>query len=231
MPLADDIRALRDRALGELAAAHDYFSHSESAWDLVTRTVAANPGLSFYNPATGTTAAGADLVALARDYSTRHITEASFLQVLSAFEVFVGGLLRLWLRAFPRSIGGKTVKLEDALDAGDIPTLIDRLIDHELAEVTYKSPRKVFEYLERRIGLPVPPAAEIDQLAEAKASRDVLIHNSGIADAEYLTKAGALARYAAGQPIDIPKPYHRAVWELLLKLTADLANGAAAKVP
>jgi hypothetical protein len=231
MALADDIRALRDQTLAELTAAHDYFFHTEVAWDLVCQLLAGSPGRSFQNAATGTVTTASDLATLSIGYAARHITEATFLQFLSIFEVFVGDLLRLWLRAFPRSIGGKTFKLEDALDAGDLPTLIDRLIDHELAEVTYKSPRKVFEYVERRLGVPLPPAAEIDQLAEAKASRDVLMHNSGVADPEYVTKAGALARYAVGQPLDIPKPYHRAVWQLLLKLTADLADSAAAKVP
>ena len=74
------------------------------------------------------------------------------------FEVFVGDLLRLWLTAHPRAIGGKAVKLEDALDAGDLPTLVARFVDHEVAEVTYKSPRTVFQYIERRIGLPLPTA-------------------------------------------------------------------------
>src|SRR5581483_9960820 len=116
-------------------------------------------------------------------------------------------------------------------DAGDLPTLVDQLIDHELAEVTYKSPRKVFEYMERRIGLAPPLPAEIDQLTEAKASRDVLVHNRSVVDTAYRTKVGALARYAAGQRIDIPKPYHRAVWELLCKLVSDVPAAAAAKAP
>ena len=231
MALADEIRALRDRTLAELTAIHDYFFHTELAWRIVRQDVTNNPNQTFPNAATGTTTTGPELFVLAVDYSTRHITQATFQQFLSIFEVFTGDLLRLWLREFPRAIGGKTFKLEDALDAGDLTNLIDRLIDHEIAEVTYKSPRKVFEYLQRRIGLTIPASAEIDQLAEAKASRDVLIHNKGIADLEYRTKAGSLARYPVGQALDIPKPYHRTVWQLLLKLTADLADGAAAKIP
>ncbi|MDB5308218.1 MAG: hypothetical protein JWO38_2420 [Gemmataceae bacterium] len=229
MGLADDIRTLRDRALAELVAVHDYFFHTEIAWILVRQAASSNPGQGFHNLVTGTTTTAQGLAILSGDYATRHITEATFQQFLAIFEVFTGDLLRLWLTAFPRSIGGKTVKLDDALDAGDLPTLIDQLIDHELAEVTYKSPRKVFEYLERRIGLAVPPAAEIDQLAEAKASRDVLAHSRGVADAAYQTRAGSLARYPAGQPIDIPKPYHRAVWELLCKLVSDVSVAAVAK--
>jgi hypothetical protein len=208
MPLADDIRALRDRTIADLTAVHDYFFQSEVAWGLAGQALSSNPTLAFQNPVTGTTVSGSQLITRAAGYVADHLSSATFQQFLSIFEVFVGDLLRLWLTAFPRAVGGKTVKLEEALDAGDLPTLIARLVDHEIAEVTYKSPRTVFQYLERRIGLPLPSAAKIDQLAEAKAARDVLIHNRGVVDAGYLTKAGTLARYAVGQQIDIPKPYH-----------------------
>jgi hypothetical protein len=230
MALADDIRALRDRTVADLAAAHDYFFHTEAAWALVQQFVTTNPNFQVQNLVTGTTTPGTDLAAQASQYVSGHLAEATFQLFLSIFEVFVGDLLRLWLIAYPRGIGGKTVKLEDALDAGDLATLIARLVDHEIAEVTYKSPRTVFQYIERRIGLPLPPTAEIDQLAEAKASRDVLVHNRGVVDAEYLLKSAALARYAIGIRIEIPKPYHRATWELLKKLVGDLANAAMAKV-
>lgn len=230
MALADDIRTLRDRTLAELSAAHDYYSHSESAWDLV-RQQATTPGLTFHNAVTTTSATGPALAALSRDYFALYVTHATFQQFLNIFEAFVADLLRLWLTEFPRSIGGKTLRLEDALDAGDLPAVVARLVDHEIAEVTYKSPRKVFEYVERRIGVTPPPAVELDRLAEAKATRDVLVHNRGVADAGYLTKAGTLARYAAGQPIDVPKPYHRGVWELLKKLVADVSDAVIAKVP
>lgn len=229
MPLADDIRALRDRTLAELTATHDYFFQSEVAWRLADQTVSATPTLSFQNPATGTTVTGSQLATLATSYVANHLTESTFQQFLSVFEVFIADLLRLWFAAFPRAIGSKTVKLEDALDAGDLDTLVSRLINHEIAEVTYKSPRTVFEYMGRRMGLNLPSVAEIDQLAEAKATRDVLIHNRGVVDNGYLMKAASLARHTAGQRIDIPKPYHRTTWELIQKLVADLADSAAAK--
>jgi hypothetical protein len=229
MPLADDIRALRDRTLAELTAAFDYFHHSELTWVLARQVLVTNPPQTFQNPATGTIVSGSELMALSSSYVMKQLIEANFQQFLSIFEVFVGDLLRLWLTAYPRAIGAKPIKLEEALDAGDLPTLIAHLVDHEIAEVTYKSPRTVFQYLERRIGLSLPPAAEIDQLAEAKAARDVLVHNRGVVDAGYLTKAGPLARFTLGQQIDIPKPYHRSVWELVKKLVTALATGAEAK--
>lgn len=229
MPLADDLRALRDRTLADLAAAHDYFFFTEAAWNVVRQAVTALPPFSVQNLLTGTALSGAELAARGSGYVSGSLTEATFQQFLATFEAFVGDLLRLWLTAFPRGIGGKSVKLEDALDAGDLHTLIAHLVEHEIAEVTYKSTRSVFQYLDRRLGLTLPAAADIDRLAEAKATRDVLVHNRGVADAEYLVKAGALARHPAGERVEVPKPYHRATWELTLKLVAEVADAAAAK--
>jgi hypothetical protein len=229
MPLSDDIRALRDRTLADLDAAHDYFFHTEAAWNVVRQAVTALPPFSVQNLLTGTALSGAELAVRGSGYVSGSLTEATFQQFLATFEAFVGDLLRLWLTAYPRGIGGKTVKLEDALDAGDLPTLVARLVDHEIAEVTYKSTRTVFLYLERRVGLPLPAAADIDRLAEAKATRDVLVHNRGVADAEYRVKAGALARHPAGERVEIPKPYHRETWELVKQLITQVADAAAGK--
>lgn len=229
MALADDILALCDRATAELNAVYDYLFHSQQAWLLANATLASNPAQVFHNPVTGTTISGAQLSVLSARYAEKQLLEATFLQFLSVFEVFVGDLLRLWLTAHPRAIGGKTLKFEDALDAGDMPTLVSQVVDHEVAEVTYRSPRTVFQYLEKRIGLALPPPAEIDRLAEAKATRDVIVHNRGVINDAYLLKAGALARHTAGQFVDIPNPYHRDRWELTAKLVADFSAGALAK--
>jgi hypothetical protein len=64
----------------------------------------------------------------------------------------------------------------------------------------------------------------------AKASRDVLVHNKGIANKTYESKAGNLARFREGEELDIPEDYHRETWELIHKVVADVSNAAIAKV-
>ena len=80
-----------------------------------------------------------------------------------------------------------------------------------------------------KLGCPTPD--EIEKIAEAKASRDVLVHNRGVAGKTYESKVGKLARYKDGQRIDIPEPYHRETWELIRKVITDISNAAIAKVP
>ena len=80
-----------------------------------------------------------------------------------------------------------------------------------------------------KLGCPTPE--EIERLAEAKASRDVLSHNRGVANRVYGQKAGRLARFEDGQRIEIDGPYFRAAWELLLKIADDVCGAALGKVP
>jgi hypothetical protein len=139
--------------------------------------------------------------------------------------------LRLWLVAYPRSLGARQVEFRAILDAPDKDAITLLVVNKELNELLYERPAAWFDYLEQRARLGCPTEGEIDQFTEAKASRDVLVHNRGVANWVYEAKAGKLARYQSGERIEIPEPYHRQTWELLRKIVADLSGAAAAKGP
>jgi len=103
-------------------------------------------------------------------------------------------------------------------------------LNKELNEILYERPTGWFKYLEDKAKLGCPTPDEIDRIAEAKASRDVLVHNRGVASKIYESKAGALARHKDGQRMDISEQYHREIWELLRKVVTDMADAAIAKV-
>jgi hypothetical protein len=119
MPLSDDLRSLRDRVLGELTSAHDYYSDTKIAWELVCDHIAAGNSLTIRNPVTGTVTTQKELELRSRGYVTEQLTEATFQQFLALFEVFYFDLLRLWLTAYPRSLGKKTVDFKTRLDLPD----------------------------------------------------------------------------------------------------------------
>ncbi len=66
-----------------------------------------------------------------------------------------------------------------------------------------------FAYFEKLAKLGCPTAGEIEHLAEIKASRDILVHNKGIVNATYVSKAGSRARFRDGERLEIPERYHR----------------------
>ncbi len=215
MPLADDIRRLRVRALVDLNAAHDYHHESEVAWRIIHRVVAAGRMFTIRNGATGTATTQTELVRKSRRYVAEQLTQATFQQFISIFENFFFDFLRLWLAAYPRSLIGKKVDFEAILDAPDKDAVILLVVNKELNELLYERPKDWFAFLESKVKLGCPTADEIDRFAEAKATRDVLIHNRGVASKSYEAKAGRFARYKDGERIDIPEHYHRETWELL----------------
>lgn len=230
MAHTDDIRSLRARALNDLAAAHDYFTDTKLAWRIVRESVKAGYQLNQQSPVTNTITTEADLVARSHDYVTGPLIEATFQQFIAIFENFFFDLLRLWLLAYPRSLEAKQVPFKAVLDAPDKDAVALLVVNRELNELMYERPKEWFKYLEAKAKLGCPTDDDIDRFAEAKASRDVLAHNRGVVNKTYEAKAGRLARHRDGQKLDVPEPYHRQVWDMLLRVVAEVGGAAAGKL-
>lgn len=230
MALADQIRALRDHTLASLDAAHDYYADSRVAWKIVEEAVTGGATFTNRNPTTGTATTEAELVSKARDYLARQLPEATFQQFVSIFEAFLFDFLRLWLSAYPQGLFRRMIDFESVWGAADKEAITRMVVDKELNEVLYERPSGWFAYLEGRARLGCPTADEVARVAEAKATRDTLVHNQGVANRTYESKAGAIARHREGERIEIPDDYHRATWLLLRTVVADVSDAAVAKV-
>jgi hypothetical protein len=64
----------------------------------------------------------------------------------------------------------------------------------ELNELKYDCPNGWFDYLGKIVNLACPANDEIERIAELKAARTLIIHNSGILNKIYVDKAGTEAR-------------------------------------
>ena len=104
------------------------------------------------------------------------------------------------------------------------------MVNKELNEVLYERPAGWFAYLEEKAKLGCPTTDAIEKIAEAKACRDALAHNRGVANKTYLSKAGKLAQFVDGERVEITEPYHRAIWDLLCRFVADVSDAAIAKL-
>lgn len=229
MPLADDIRALQTRTTTELDASHDYFTFSMRVWDSMQRAVRDGARFRYNNPSTGTRVNQTQLVARSGGYIAQNLLPSTFQHFVSIFEDFVFDLLRLWLSAYPRSLSRKQLEFGVVLDAPDRAALIQRVVDRELNELKYERLADWFAYLERLVNLGRPTADEIEALSEIKASRDILVHGRGVANAIYVSKAGKRARCAAGEQLDLPERYHRESWGLIRRVSHEVAEAAIAR--
>ncbi len=229
MALADDIEALRQRTLLALDASHDYYTFTKRAWRLMRQVVREGREFSFWNPATGTRLDQQGLVRRGRIYVADNLIVSTFQQFVSLLEEFFFGLLRCWLTAFPGSLLKKQVELSFVLNAPDKAAVLSMVIDRELNEWKYERLAEWFARLQRLVNLGCPTADEIENLAEIKAARDVLVHNNGIANAIYIAKAGRCARARDGDELEFPEQYHRDSWRIIRKVVEELSTAAIAK--
>lgn len=229
MALSEEVRTLRDHVLADLNSVHDYYTDTKYAWRLVHLIIASGRTFTFRNRITGTITTQAELTTKSRGYLAEQLAEATFQQCISTFESFFFELLRLWIIAYPQRLGGRQVDFKSVLGLPDKDAITQLVVAKEVSEILYDRPAGWFKYLKDKLGLDCTSADEIDRIAEAKASRDVLVHNRGFANKVYVSKAGSLARFKDGDKIDIPEHYHRETWELIRKVVSDVSNAAIAK--
>lgn len=229
MSLAANIGILRDQILGELDDAHDYYANTRTAWRIVAGIAATHLSPTTHNEATGNVTSHAALVEKSRQYIAGPLAEATFLQFISLFEAFIFDLLRLWLTAHPRSLIGRKLDFKEVLDARDLDEVIAQVVDRELNGLLYERPAGWFAYLKTKVNIDVPTVDQVGQLAEAKATRDALIHNRGVVTVAYLSKSGSLARAAEGVRLEMDEDSHRATWRTIRDVVAEVADAASAR--
>jgi hypothetical protein len=229
MPLRDDIVAHSKSVLAELDAVHDYYANSKAAWRIVQKQIRAGRKLKIRNAVTGRVTTERELPGMAARYVADYLTSSTFQQFVSLFEDFLFGIMRHWLLAFPQSLARKQIPVSVVLEASDLDAVKLAAVNRELNELNYKKVREWFSHLNGLVSLGCPTADEIDRLAEIKATRDVSVHNRGIASLIYEEKAGPLGRAKAGERLEMPEHYHLASWQLIRKVVQDLSAASVAK--
>lgn len=230
MPLRDDIEKARDHALTALDHAHDYFTYTKDAWRTLQQDVQREGRtVTWENTSTKSSITQTDILARAQRFVEVELASSSLQQFVSIFENFFREIAHAWILAFPERVSNRQLSGRVILRLVDKAAIIDALVEKELQEVFYDRPMNWFEYMRKLTKITSPSDAEAEQFAEIKATRDVLVHGQGIANAFYVDKAAGLARAQPGQPLDIPGPYHQKSWELIRKLVYDIGTEMAAK--
>lgn len=230
MALTDEIVRLREDCLSALDASHNYYVHTKLAWRLVQQMVRQGHKVTIRNQATGNTVNEAELPGLAQGYVTGYLVSATFQDFVSLFEQFVFDFLRAWLTEHPGSLSGSQLQFRTVLDAADKSEIVTTVVQKQLIGIAYKRIADWFAYLEKIAQLECPTQDQIQRLAEIKASRDVLVHNNGIANSIYVAKSMGRARFADGDALEIPEHYHRESWELMKQVVSDIAGAGINKL-
>jgi hypothetical protein len=112
-----------------------------------------------------------------------------FTDLISGMEIFFAELLRAILIKYPHKVGSSKIELKDLIDGMSLNAIIERKADEEIYQLMYEKPedylKKICKMLSLDEGklLPFWP-----HYIEAKARRDLGVHNEWICNDTYLRK-------------------------------------------
>jgi len=242
MPLPDEIRDLAEGILGRLDETRDFFWHTRQAWRVVHQVAEEGRSVGIRNSATGQDVPASDLETMAQRYVAFHLTESAFKALSGYLEEWVMGLARLWLTAYPIQLDTAyseamerpraqrreeiQVPLSEILAAPDRAAILEGVVERVVRELAYRRPHQWFRFLDNRVNLGCPDDSQKGTLCEMKAARDTLEHSGGLVGSDYIDKAGAFARYAEGDMIQIEEPYLLDCFAMLRLVVATMTEAA-----
>jgi hypothetical protein len=157
---------------------------------------------------------------------------------VSQFEAFLGQVLALVFREYPRKLttgvpgvpACKDVPATLLLDSGTIEEAVERVIERHLAGVFYAAPKAYLEYVGKVTGIETDDPAFASYL-EIKATRDLITHNAGVINEVYLAKAGDRARGKLGDAVVIDKAYFEQALAILKRLSGIIKRDTTKAFP
>lgn len=96
------------------------------------------------------------------------------------------------------------------VDCGNYNEVLTTIISKYTSAVSYSTPKEQLEYLQKILSIKIDEDVWNDWV-EIKATRDLIVHGSGIINDVYLNKAGDSARGEKGQQIVVDDKYFEKV--------------------
>lgn len=141
-------------------------------------------------------------------------------QLVTIIETALGDLLRAVLMKYPSKLGSKrTIKSSLVLSATSIEEVHMKTIDSVLNEISYKSPIDFSDEFKSLMTINLLECTAFHKYIEFKATRDIYIHNKGIANEIYLSKVKTHARAKNGDLLPVDTIYFLESFEACLQIT------------
>lgn len=151
--------------------------------------------------------------------STHQMAINGIYQMVIVIEAMLEDLVRIVLLKYPEKIGAKKmIGIREVLAADSIETLHLHATNSLLNELSYKSPAAFADSLEQLLSLNLEKCPAFHKYVEMRATRDIHVHNRGVANEVYIAKAGSHARVDAGALLPVETFYFLESYEVCLKL-------------
>ena len=126
---------------------------------------------------------------------------------------------------YPNKIPSKKkVDIECILSSSSIEQAKLIIVDNILNEIAYKSPKDYATEFDKYTGVNLLENPVFHKYIELKATRDIHIHNAGISNDIYTTKAGVLSRVKSGEYLPVDIQYFLISYEQCLQLNEILES-------
>lgn len=155
-----------------------------------------------------------DIKAIIKNASQKEIYFTLFTYVVAQFEGFLADTITLVLTYDQRKLrvnvqgsdNNKKVDISELLECKTYDSVIELIIERQLGSLFYAGPKKQVEYLEKVLTIKTDGNVW-NKWFEYKATRDIIVHNSGIINKIYFEKAGDEARGKIGEQVSVDKKY------------------------
>ena len=140
-------------------------------------------------------------------------------QLVVIVEAMLGDVIRALALKYPKKLGAKyRIPVGVVLSASSIEEIHLHTIDSVLNELSYKSPQDYADAVEKLISVRLLECPSFHHYVEIKATRDVHIHNRGVANEVYARKVGSHARVDSGHYLPVGSVYFLESYEHCIKL-------------
>lgn len=140
-------------------------------------------------------------------------------QLVTTIESMLGDVCRRVILAYPKKLGSKkSVPFANVIEAQSLESLHLFAADSLLHELSYKSPKDFADAMKDITGVNLLEVPAFHRYIEVKATRDIHIHNQGVANDIYVAKADSHARVAVGTTLPVDVQYFLQAYEAALQV-------------
>lgn len=152
-----------------------------------------------------------------------------FVFLVAALEIMLSDTYAYYLQAFPEAFEFKDAKFskDDILRSTLAVDLIERQIEKNVIAQAYGSLPELLNTFTKVLGIADPPLDQemVDRVVEVKETRNVLLHNSLVANRQYVARAGRFRRNKSeGEKLPLTREYVGSACKRVEALIDELRN-------
>ncbi|HWL53639.1 MAG TPA: hypothetical protein VNQ90_14470 [Chthoniobacteraceae bacterium] len=144
----------------------------------------------------------------------------SLMQLVTIVEAMLSDIVRVVVARYPQKLGAKrNISIQSILEATSLEEVHLRATDALLNDLSYKSPTELAESMKQLLSLNLLECPAFHSYVEIKATRDIFVHNRGIANDVYMRKAGSHARVKPHMSLPVNTHYFLESYEHCIQVT------------